>query len=70
MVPTEAAMIAVAALVVGVLIAGHLHSLWGWIVQTTGRLLLVAAIVAIVWLVLRPAATQEPSPSSGVAWWE
>lgn len=66
----EVAMVSVAALVIGVLVAGTLRQLAGWLVQTAGRLLLVAAILAVLWLVMKPdASPSQPNPPP-TAWWE
>ena len=66
----EVAMVSVAALVIGVLVAGTLRQLAGWLVQTAGRLLLVAAIVAVLWLVMKPSVSPHPANPPATAWWE
>lgn len=66
----EVAMVSVAALVIGVLVAGTLRQLAGWLVQTAGRLLLVAAILAVLWLVMKPGASPHPANPPATAWWE
>jgi predicted lipid-binding transport protein (Tim44 family) len=46
--------IVAASLVVGVFVAPALGQLFGWVLKTTGSLLLMLALVAVVWLAIRP----------------
>lgn len=66
----EAVMVAIAGLAIGVLVARSLQQFAVWLVQTAGRLLLVAAIVAVLWLLMKPGAASPQTDPPSTVWWE
>lgn len=56
-----------ASLVIGVLVAPPLRKLLGWLMQTVTRLLLIAAVVAVAWLLVQPETFPLRRPTTPVS---